>query len=150
VGSKSKKSEDRQRQLKLMTTRRAEFAERQRARSLQEIDLPFLTKLCRDLTGKSGTQKRDQENLRGFFGFCVKAKWISDNPAADLETIHDNRPRTDVFTHDELKAIIDALSEFRDEYGQCGGSIAHFGAFRFVLASTGAGGFACSVSTCMG
>jgi integrase len=76
--------------------------------------------------------------LRGFFGFCVKVKWITDNPAADLETIYDNRPQTDVFTHAELKAVMDALPRLPDEYGRFGGIIAtQTKAFVLVMRYTG-------------
>jgi integrase/recombinase XerD len=136
--SKNKKSPDRQRKLKLMAARLARFAERKGRASLQELDLPFLTEYVSTWTGTDGTQKIAQENLRGFFGFCVKAKWISDNPAAELETIRDNRPQTDVFTHAELKAIIDTLPRFPDGHGHCGGPIAkQTRAFVLVMRYTG-------------
>jgi len=54
----------------------------------------------------------------------MKAKWISDNPAADLEVIRDHRPQTEVFTHEERKVVMAALTRFSDEYGRCGGPIA--------------------------
>jgi len=138
VLSKGRNSPDRQRKLKLMTTRLAHFAERKGKSNIQELDLPFLTEYVSTWDGKPGTQKRDQENLRGFFRFCVKAKWMMDNPASDLETIHDDRPQTDVFTHDELKAIMDALPRFADEYGRVGGTVAlQTRAFVLVMRYTG-------------
>lgn len=116
----------------------AALAERKGKSSGQELDLPFLTEYIASWTGKAGTQKRDQENLRGFFRFCVKAKWITDNSAADLEAIHDDRPQTDVFTHEELKAIMDALPRLTDEYGRCAGPIAlQTKAFVLVMRYTG-------------
>jgi site-specific recombinase XerD len=136
--SKAKKSPDRQRKLKLMTTRLAEFARRKGKSSVQHLDLPFLTEYVATWQGKAGTQKRDQENLRGFLRFCVKAKWITDNAASDLEAIHDNRPQTDVFTHAELKAIMEALTRLPDEYGRCGSPIAlQTKAFVLVMRYTG-------------
>ena len=136
--SKNKKSEDRQRKLKLMIERLAQFADRKGKAAVEEIDLPFLTEYVASWTGKAGTQKRDQENLRGFLGFCVKAKWISGNPAADLEAIHDHRPQTDVFTHEELKAVMESLPCFSDEYGRCDGPITlQMKAFVLVMRYTG-------------
>ncbi len=102
------------------------------------LDLPFLTEYVSTWTGKAGTQKRHQENLRGFFRLCLQAKWITDNPAADLESIQDTRPQTDVFTHAELKAVLDALPRFPDEYGRCGGPIGlQTRAFVLVMRYTG-------------
>ena len=136
--SKGKKSPDRQRKLKLMTTRLAAFGERKGVMAIQEIDLPFLTEYVSTWESAAGTQKRDQENLRGFFRFCVKAKWITDSPAGELETIKDNRAQTDVFTHDELKALIEALPRFPDQYGHCGGDVARqTRAFVLVMRYTG-------------
>jgi integrase/recombinase XerD len=136
--SKGRKSPDRQRKLKLMAGRLIEFASRKGKASIQDLDLPLLTEYVATWRGKPGTQKRDQENLRGFFAFCVKAKWISNNPAADLETIRDTRPQTDVFTYAELKAVIDTLPQFPDEYGRCGGQIAlQMRAFVLVMRYTG-------------
>ena len=56
------------------------------------------------------------ERLNGFFEFCVKRKWIGENPAADLEapvgsgTAANRMPFTDA----ELVRIYEACDKLRD------------------------------------
>ena len=52
--------------------------------------------------------KKKQERLSGLFRFCMRNKWIDENPAAALSPIYPKDPPTDYFPPDEMDRIIDA------------------------------------------
>lgn len=84
------------------------------------------------------TQRRNQEVMKGFFRFCVKSDFIVKTPAADLDPIPEDRPKTDPFTRDELDRIFSAVTALPDEYGRQGQPIAdQTRAFILVMRYTG-------------
>jgi site-specific recombinase XerD len=137
--SKSKLSPDRQRKVKLHNNRLIEYSEKiEKKAAVQEIDFSALTRYMATWTDAVTTQITKRESLIEFFRFCVKAKYRPDNPAGDLPTIPATTPQTDVFTHEELKAIIEAFPRFVDEYGRTGQPIAlQVKAFVLVMRYTG-------------
>jgi integrase/recombinase XerD len=52
------------------------------------------------------------QRLRAFFSFCQKNKWISENPALDLEAPKLHRKPTLPFTQDEMVKIIAAIDAY--------------------------------------
>ena len=52
--------------------------------------------------------KKKHERMAGFFHFCVREKWIAENPASALSRIKVTAPPTDYFPPEEMKKIIDA------------------------------------------
>jgi hypothetical protein len=125
VLSKGKKSADRQRKLRRITDQLITFADREGKTTVQGIDLPLLIRFVASWADANSTQITSRENLRSFFRFCVKkAKCITDNPAEGLEPMAATTPQTEVFTHDELKAIMHALDKLSEEYGRAGRAIA--------------------------
>ena len=56
------------------------------------------------------TQRRNQEAMKGFVGFCVKSDLIVKTRAADLDSIPEGRPTIEPFTRAEM----DRISPVRD------------------------------------
>ena len=135
---KKKRSPDVQRKAKLLTSRLKAFLETRHKSTMPEITLPDLIAFRNTWTDMNSTQRRNQEILRSFFNFCLKAKYITDNPARDLDPIPEDRPKTDPFEPDEMQRIFDALPRLPDEYGRMGTRIAkQTKAFVFVMRYTG-------------
>ncbi len=138
LASKAKRSPDTQRKIRLITGRLARFAEPKKKYRIDEIDLPTLVEFRNTWQGKETTQRRDQEILRSFFLFCVKAKWIEDNTAAGLDPIAVTSPQTDVFEHDEMRKILIAARKFPDAFGRTDRPVARqVYAFVLVMRYTG-------------
>ncbi len=136
--SKSKLSVDRKRKLKLLVNRIVDFAAKHGKSTVIEVDLDLLVQLVASWTDANTTQRRNRENLKSFFRYCVKAKYIIDNPADDLDTIPDTTPQTDVFTDEEMESIITALPKFGASYKRDGESIGmQTNAFALVMRFTG-------------
>ncbi len=132
---KNKRSLDRQRKLRLMLKRLIDYCAAHGILYVQDITLPFLVRYVATWTSSNGTQKTDQENLRGFFRFCVDSDWISKSPAKGLETIADGNDQTEVFTHEELLSIFESVSKLAEQYGE---AIAlQIEAFALVMRYTG-------------
>ncbi len=138
LASKLKRSPDTQRKIRLLTGRLISFAETKKKYAIDEIDLPTLVDFRNSWRGKDTSQRRDQEILRSFFLFCLKAKWLEDNPAASLDPITITTAQTDVFEHDEIHRILLAAQKFPDAYGRTDQAIARqVYAFVLVMRYTG-------------
>jgi site-specific recombinase XerD len=138
LASKLKRSPDTQRKIRLLTGRLISFAETKKKYAIDEIDLPTLVDFRNTWCGKDTSQRRDQEILRSFFLFCLKAKWVEDNPAAGLDPITVTTAQTDVFEHDEIRRILLAAQKFPDAFGRTDQAIARrVYAFVLVMRYTG-------------
>ena len=136
--SKGKRSASHQRKLKRLTEQLIALADREGKRCVAEVDLALLIRFVAGWASANTTQRASRENLRSFFRFCVKAKFIGESPAEDLEAITATTAQTDVFTHDELRAIMGALPNLEDEYGRAGQPVAlQTRAFVLVMRYTG-------------
>ena len=73
-------------------------------------------------TWKDGAlaKKKKQERLTGFFWFCIRAGWITQNPTNGLGRITVNQTPTDYFTRKEFDEIIDATYAYRENRGETG------------------------------
>jgi integrase/recombinase XerD len=73
-------------------------------------------------TWKDGAlaKKKKQERLTGFFWFCIRAGWITQNPTNGLGRITVNQTPTDYFTRKEFDKIIDATYAYRENRGETG------------------------------
>ncbi len=79
---------------------------------LRELTLPQLQAWRSTWSDGAVAAKKKQERVRGFFWFCQRNKWLSDNPALGLSRIKaDNRP-ADYFTPEEFKKILVAVDQF--------------------------------------
>jgi integrase len=135
---KSRRSLDVQRKSKLTLGRLKTFLEKRKKVAVAEVTFTDLVEFRAGWTDAPTTQRRNQEVLKGFFGFCVKSDFIVKNPAAGLDTIAEGRPKTEPFARDEMDRIFSATALLTDEYGRRGQPIAdQTRAFIMVMRYTG-------------
>ena len=61
----------------------------------------------------AATWVKHQEILRQFFGFCLKRKWIEDNPAAAVDRPKNIKPNeVEPYTRDQVIRILMACDDF--------------------------------------
>jgi integrase/recombinase XerD len=96
VDSKSKKNEETHSKYKTVSKKISSWAATEAITKLNEITTDSLdqwrsqwslaAERAADRIGQT-TQGRLLERIKGFFRYCVKMKWLHENPALDLETI---------------------------------------------------------------
>jgi integrase len=64
--------------------------------------------------------RKKVECLRTFFRFAQASGWITDNPAAKLESPKVNEPPVLPFTREEWVRILAACDQYQDNYGHTG------------------------------
>jgi integrase len=136
---KNKRSIDVQRKAKLVLGRLKAFLEKRKKLALADVTFDDLVEFRAGWTEAPTTQRRNQEVVKSFFRYCyLKAKFIKDNPAIELDQITEGRPKTEPFTREELERIFSALNSLPDEYGRQGQAIAdQTRAFVLVMRYTG-------------
>ena len=98
-----------------MTTLLLDYCRRKDLSFIREVTLPHLAahRAEWDKTLKSKLSRRNlQGRLTEFFRYCRAARWIDENPAADLGTIKikkDEQVRTDPFEPEEMQRILAAI-----------------------------------------
>lgn len=122
---KATKSADVQRKARLILGRLKAFMEGRKKSTMPEIEFADLVDFRAGWTDAGTTQRRNQEVLKGFFRYCVRAKYTIENPAIDLDPIPEGRPKTDPFTREEMARIFGAVEALPDEYGRQGQPIAN-------------------------
>jgi hypothetical protein len=120
---KSRRSLDVQRKSKLVLGRLKTFLELRKKFAVAEIGFTDLVEFRAQWTDSSTTQRRNQE-VKGFFAFCVKSDFIVKNPALGLDPIREGRPKTEPFTREEIERIFSVISLVTDEYGRQGQPVA--------------------------
>ena len=79
---------------------------------LRDVQLPDLQKWRGSWTDGPLAAKKKQERVRGFFWFCFRNKWITDNPALGLSRIKaDLRPAVPL-SDSEYSSLVLACSKF--------------------------------------
>ncbi len=135
---KARKSPDVQRKAKLILSRLRAFMENRKKLAVAEVTFSDLAEFWADWTEALTTQRRNQEAMKGFFRFCVRADFILKSPAADLDAVPEGRPKTEPFTRGEIDRIFAAVNSLQDEYGRQGQPIANqTRAFILVMSYTG-------------
>jgi len=135
---KARKSPDVQRKARLILGRLKAFMEKRKKLAVAEITFNDLVEFRAGWKEALTTQRRNQEAMKGFFRFCVRSDFILKSPAADLDAIPEDRPKTEPFTREELDAIFKAVTGLQDEYGRQGQPIAdQTRAFIMVMRYTG-------------
>src|SRR5258708_34124239 len=70
------------------------------------------------MEGRGLAKKKKQERVTGFFWFCIRAGWITQNPTNGLGRITVNQTPTDYFTRKEFDKIVDATYAYRENRGE--------------------------------
>jgi integrase/recombinase XerD len=81
---------------------------------LRELDLGAMRAFRNTWKDGAMAKKKKQERFTGFFWFCIRAGWITENPTANLGRISANQAPTDYFPKDEFKKIIDATYVYQN------------------------------------
>lgn len=96
------------------------FAHDTGLRFLPELDLPMLRKFRASWTNENFSAQNKLESLRTFFRFAQANGWITENPAAKLESQKTRRPQVLPFTREEWLCILTACDAYGDNYGRTG------------------------------
>ena len=136
--SKAKMNRETQRKYRNLLKRLQAFAETLRKSTVNELTYPDIISFKNTWQGSNSTQRNEQTMLKAFFTFCVDAEYIEKSPVKKLDTIPEDREKTDPFQPDEMQRIFDALPMLTDEYGRQGAPIAkQTKAFVYVMRYTG-------------
>ena len=87
---------------------------------LRELDLRAVQSFRASWIDGALAKKKKQERLTGFFWFCIRSGWITQNPTNGLGRISVNQPPTDYFTREEFNRIIDATYAYRENRAETG------------------------------
>ena len=87
---------------------------------LREVDLRVVQSFRASWKDGALAKKKKQERVTGFFWFCIRAGWITQNPTNRLGRISVNQPPTDYFTREEFDRIIDATYAYRENRAETG------------------------------
>jgi integrase/recombinase XerD len=81
-------------------------------RFLRDVSLPQLIAWRGSWSDGPLAARKKQERVKGFFWFCWRNKWISENPALGLSKIKVTAKAVDVLTRQEFNAVLDATSRY--------------------------------------
>jgi integrase len=138
IAFKARRGPDVRRKARLILGRLKAFMERRKKVAVAEVTFSDLVEFRAGWSEALTTQRRNQEVMKGFFRFCVKSDFIIKTPAADLDPIPEERPKTEPFTREEMDRIFSAVAVLPDEYGRRGQPIAdQVRAFILVMRYTG-------------
>jgi integrase/recombinase XerD len=87
---------------------------------LKEFDLRAAQGFRASWADGALSKKKKQERLTGFFWFCIRSGWITQNPTDRLGRISVTQAPTDYFTREEFDRIIDATYLYRENRGEIG------------------------------
>lgn len=85
---------------------------------LRELDLRAVQSFRTSWKDGAMAKKKKQERLTGFFWFCIRANWITNNPTNNLGRISVTQTPTDYFTREEYEKLIDATYLYRENRGE--------------------------------
>lgn len=75
---------------------------------VSDVTLHRLEEYRKTWDGSPITRRKRQERLRSFFLYCLRHKWVSENPAAHLSTIKVSQPPTLPLTREQFEAVVEA------------------------------------------
>lgn len=79
---------------------------------LSDITLHRLEQYRKTWVGSPITRRKRQERLRSFFLYCLRHKWVSENPAALLSTIKVSHPPTLPLTREQFASVMEAAEKY--------------------------------------
>jgi integrase len=83
-------------------------------RDLRELDLAAMRSFRNTWKDGAMAKKKKQKRLTGFFWFCIRAGWITNNPTNNLGRISVTQAPTDYFTRDEFNKLVDVTHLYRE------------------------------------
>jgi integrase/recombinase XerD len=90
---------------------------------LREVDLRTVQSFRASWVDGAMSKKKKQERLTGFFWFCIRSGWLTNNPTNNLGRISVTQAPTDYFTREEYDKLLDATYLYRENRGETiGGS----------------------------
>jgi integrase len=92
----------------IFETQLLEWCKKAKYTFLRDLDLRALQAFRATWKDGALAKKKKQERLTGFFWFCIRAGWISQNPTTNLGRISVSQAPTDYFTREEFEKIVDA------------------------------------------
>jgi integrase/recombinase XerD len=120
---------------RLLFRRIEEFGERHGLRFITELDLSMLDQFRSDWKLGPRSSLKQLERLRAFFKFCLRRKWIAENPAIDLKPPKIQQCPTMPFTQVEMGRIFAAIPEYARTAGTANAQRLH--AFVLILRYSG-------------
>ena len=96
----------------LLSRQMESFAEKCGYRFLSELTVDTLSAFRASWKDGALSSLKKLERLRTFFGFALKRKWVSDNPALELKAPKVQIRPTMPFTHDEMADILAAIGNY--------------------------------------
>jgi integrase len=81
---------------------------------LDRLTLPVLDEYVATWKYASTTHRQRIDRLRQFFNFCMRRKWVTDNPASGLIKPADDSEPTMPFTLEEETRLLDAALRFHE------------------------------------
>ena len=79
---------------------------------LSDITLHRLEEYRKTWMGSPITRRKRQERLRSFFLYCLRHKWVTENPAVHLSTIKISQPPTLPLTREQFEAVTKAAHKY--------------------------------------
>jgi site-specific recombinase XerD len=103
---KAHRSVDVQPKARLILGRLNGFMECRGKTTINEITFSDLVDFRAGWADAAATQRRNQELLKAFFRFALRADFVAKNPALDLDPIKEVRPKTEPFSHSNLRRFL--------------------------------------------
>jgi integrase/recombinase XerD len=100
---------------RLLFQRMKTFADDKGLRYLAEMDTPTLLTFRASWKDRNLAAVKKLERLRGFFRFCVRNKWITENPTANIQSPKAKIRQTLPFARDEMIQILAEASKNIDK-----------------------------------
>jgi integrase/recombinase XerD len=90
----------------------ANWCDSQLAFRLSDITLHRLEEYRKTWMGSPITRRKRQERLRSFILYCLRHKWVTENPAVHLSTIKISQPPTLPLTREQFEAVTKAVHKY--------------------------------------
>jgi site-specific recombinase XerD len=94
-----------------------DFAQKRGLRYLKELDLPMLDDFRSEWKDGPRSSLKKLERIRAFFGFALRRKWVSENPASDIKAPKVSLRPTLPFTREEVIKTLAALEAYGESAG---------------------------------
>ena len=90
----------------------SKWCDSQVALRLSDVTLHRLEEYRKTWTGSPLTRRKRQERMRSFFLYCLRHKWVTENPAAYLSTIKISQAPTLPLTREQFEGVMKAAHRY--------------------------------------